>query len=177
MGLDGVAIVMAAEQTFGIDIPDAAAQRMRTPRILLDYVAARVALAADVDCVSRRTFYRMRHGFRTQLAALAPAPGLDTPLQAILHRDQWDRVWTVLRAAVGEPFWPDQVPWAGVLGFGPKTIRQLVLHIVRHLPAPEPGTAWTRPQLEAALRRIILEEIGQEGFSLDADFVRDLGIS
>jgi uncharacterized protein YabN with tetrapyrrole methylase and pyrophosphatase domain len=64
-----------------------------------------------------------------------------------------------------------------VLGFGPKTIRQLVLHIVRHLPAPELGCPWTRPQLEAALRRIILEEIGQEGFSLNADFLRDLGIN
>ena len=177
MGLDGVAIVMTAEQTFGIDIPDAAAERMRTPRMLLDYVAARVARAADGDCLSQRTFYRVRHGLRSQLAALIPEPGLETPIKAIVHRDQWDRVWTALRTAVGEPFWPEQIPWPGMLGFGPKTIRQLVLHIVRHLPPPELGSSWTRPQLEAALRRIILEEIGQEGFSLNADFVRDLGIS
>jgi hypothetical protein len=69
------------------------------------------------------------------------------------------------------------MPWPGVLGFAPKTIRQLVLHIVGHLPAPEPGGAWTRSQLEAALRRIILEETGQEGFNLEAEFGRDLGIS
>jgi hypothetical protein len=140
-------------------------------------VAARVDLAPDVDCLSQRTFYRVRHGLRTQLAALAPEPSLDTPLKAILHKDQWDRVWTALRAAVGEAFWPERIPWPGLLGPGPKTIRRLVLHIVRHLPAPEPGARWTRPQLEAALRRVILEEIGQEGFNLDAEFVRDLGIS
>lgn len=177
MGLDGVAIVMAAEQTFGIDIPDAAAERMRTPQMLLDYVAARVALAADADCLSQRTFYRVRRGLRSQLAALAAEPALETPLKAILHKDQWDRVWTALRAAVAEPFWPERMPWPGVLGFGPKTIRHLVLQIVRHLPAPPPGAPWTRAQLEAALRRIILAEIGQEGFSLNAEFVRDLGIS
>jgi hypothetical protein len=177
MGLDGVAIVMAAEQTFGIDIPDAAAGRLRTPRMLLDYVAARVARAADVDCLSQRTFYRVRHGLRSQLAALVPEPGLETPIKAIVHKDQWDRVWAALRTAVGESFWPERMPWPGVLGFGPRTIRELVLHIVRHLPAPTPGSPWTRAQLEAALRRIILEEIGQERFSLNADFVRDLGIS
>ena len=177
MGLDGVAIVMAAEQIFGIDIPDAAAGRLRTPRMLLDYVAARVARAADVDCLSQRTFYRVRHGLRSQLAALVPEPGLETPIKAIVHKDQWDRVWTALRTAVGEPFWPERMPWPGMLGFGPKTIRELVLHIVRHLPAPTLGSPWTRAQLEAALRRIILEEIGQERFSLNADFVRDLGIS
>jgi hypothetical protein len=145
--------------------------------MLLDYVAARVALAADADCLSRRTFYRVRQGFRSQLAALASEPLLETPLKAILHKDQWDRVWTALRAAAGEPFWPTRMPWPGVLGFAPKTIRQLVLHIVGHLPTPEPGGAWTRSQVEAALRRIILEETGQEGFNLEAEFGRDLGIS
>jgi hypothetical protein len=46
--------------------------------------------------LSRRTFYRVRRGVRSQLAVLAPEPVLETPLKAILHKDQWDRVWTVL---------------------------------------------------------------------------------
>ena len=177
MGLDGIAIVMATEQTFSVDIPDADAERMRTPRHLLHYVAARMALAPESSCLSQRMFYRVRQGFRTQVAALAHEISLDTPLTAILRKDQWQRVWSALRRSVGAPFWPDHIPWPGLLTDGPKTLRQLVVYLLKHEPPPAPGTPWTLGQLEAALRRIILEETGQEGFSLKAEFVRDLGIN
>jgi len=38
MGLDTVEFVMAAEKEFGIEIPDEAAERMRTPRMMVDWL-------------------------------------------------------------------------------------------------------------------------------------------
>ena len=38
MGLDGVELVMAFEEEFGISIPDSAAEKMVTPRHVIDFV-------------------------------------------------------------------------------------------------------------------------------------------
>lgn len=42
MGLDSVQLVMDLEEAFGIEIPDEDAARLETPRMVLDYVAARL---------------------------------------------------------------------------------------------------------------------------------------
>ncbi|MCX6982040.1 MAG: hypothetical protein NTV08_14970 [Verrucomicrobia bacterium] len=40
MGLDGVELVMAFEEAFGISIPNADAQKMLTPQAVIDFVAS-----------------------------------------------------------------------------------------------------------------------------------------
>ena len=40
--LDAVEIIMAVEEDFGLDIPDASAEKFRTVRDLVEYVEARV---------------------------------------------------------------------------------------------------------------------------------------
>lgn len=40
--LDAVEIIMAVEEGFGLDIPDASAEKFRTVRDLVEYVEARV---------------------------------------------------------------------------------------------------------------------------------------
>lgn len=42
MGLDGVELVMAYEEEFGVSITDPAAARMLTPRDVVDYLVPRV---------------------------------------------------------------------------------------------------------------------------------------
>ncbi len=39
MGLDGVELVMAFEEEFGIEIADADAERMQTPRDVIDHIS------------------------------------------------------------------------------------------------------------------------------------------
>ena len=68
-----------------------------------------------------------RTGFRSQLKALSSTFDLDTPLKAILHKDQWPQVWVAIRAEVGQPEWPASIPWPGLLTSGPKTVRELNL--------------------------------------------------
>lgn len=38
MGLDSVEFVMAIEEAFGLDVPDADAAQLLTPRMLIDYL-------------------------------------------------------------------------------------------------------------------------------------------
>src|SRR5262245_49836543 len=98
MGLDAVEIVMRAEETFGIQIPDKIAAQILTPAALIHFVAANVPLQPTNDCLSQQLFYRLCRGFRSQLKALSPRFDLDTPLKELLHKDQWPRVWEAVRA-------------------------------------------------------------------------------
>ena len=62
MGLDSVELVLAVEEEFGIAIDDADAANLTTPRLLADYVFARLgnAEAAGGRCLSQAGFYRLR---------------------------------------------------------------------------------------------------------------------
>lgn len=47
MGLEATEIVIATEETFGIDIPNEAAARILTPAELVEYVASHVGRAVS----------------------------------------------------------------------------------------------------------------------------------
>ncbi len=179
MGLDGVEIVMRAEETFGIEIPDKIAQQILTPAALVDFVAANVPMKPTEKCLSQQLFYRLRRGFRSQLKALSSTFNLDTPLKEILQKDQWPQVWAAIRAEVGQPEWPASIPWPGLLSSGPKTVRELIWQVAASLPKPDiaAGEAWTRPRIQTEIRRIVGDQVGAWDYSLKASFVDDIGIS
>ena len=80
MGMEGVEIVMAVEETFGISIPDDVAQQILTVRQLVDYVTTQVATAPEPVCSTKRLFYQLRRGFKAEVSALVPRFDLDVPL-------------------------------------------------------------------------------------------------
>ena len=51
MGLDAVELVLAFEEEFGIAIPDAAAEKMRTPRDVIDFVLQERQRVAQLDAM------------------------------------------------------------------------------------------------------------------------------
>jgi hypothetical protein len=179
MGLDGVEIIMRTEEAFGIEIPDEIAAQLLTPAALVDYVAANVALKATEECLSQQLFYRLRRGFRSQVKALSSTFDLDTPLKQILHKDQWPQVWAAIRAEVGQPEWPESIPWSGLLSGGPRTVRELIWQVATVLPKPDisAGEVWTRPRIQTEIRRIVGEQVGAWDYSLKARFVDDIGVS
>lgn len=67
MGLDAVELVIRCEETFGIDIPDEAAERMRTPRDMIDYVMSHVRVSEHPVCLSQHAFHRLRSAFTRTL--------------------------------------------------------------------------------------------------------------
>ncbi len=113
------------------------------------------------------------------MKALSSTFNLDTPLKEILHKDQWPQVWAAIRAEVGQPEWPASIPWPGLLSSGPKAVRELIWQVAASLPKPDiaAGEAWTRPRIQAEIRRIVGEQVGAWDYSLKDRFVDDIGIS
>ena len=74
--------------------------------------------------------------------------------------------------------WPVAIPWPGVLSSGPKTVRELIWQIAAALPKPDiaAGESWTRPRIQAEIRRIVGEQVGAWDYNLKARFVDDIGI-
>jgi acyl carrier protein len=60
MGLDGVEIVMAVEETFDIRIEDAEAAKILTPRQLIELVQSKVAMTTASVCLTQRAFNLLR---------------------------------------------------------------------------------------------------------------------
>ena len=178
MGLDGVEIVMRAEEAFGIEIPDEVAAQLLTPAALVDFITANVPLKTTVECVSQQLFYRLRRGFLSQVKALASTFDLDTSLKEILHKDQWPQVWAAIRVEVGQPEWPVAIPWPGLLSSGPTTVRELICQIAASLPKPQValGEAWTRARIQVEVRRIVGEQVGAWDYRMKDRFVDDIGI-
>jgi acyl carrier protein len=176
MGLEGVEIVLAAEETFGIAIPDAVASQIQTPADLIAFIAAHVPTAASPDCVTQQFFYRLRRGFRTQVPALSVAFQPDTKLCDVVSKDEWPALWRNIRVSVGDANWPPEVPWPGWLRDGPKTVRQLIWHLVASLPLPNPDELWSRVRIEAEVRRILAEVLNKKDFPLSAKFISELGV-
>ena len=54
MGLEGIEIVLAVEETFGITIPDADASRMQTPAELIAFIETHVPTVYSRDCLTQR---------------------------------------------------------------------------------------------------------------------------
>ena len=178
MGLDGVCIVMNCEKTFSIDIPDADAVGLAAPQLLMDYVAARVRAHPQESCITQNLYHRLRNGFVQVIPALVREFGLDQPLDAMIHKDQWPRVWAAIRAKVGSEDWPVTIPWPGLLRAGPRTVRDLVWYVAlgiveRWDPNVRP---WTREGVALKVRAIVTEETGLPlSFNAKARF-RDLGV-
>ncbi len=62
MGLDGVEMVMAFEEGFGVAISDAEAEASVTPRAAVDLIFGKLRASDERVCVSRRAFYLLRKG-------------------------------------------------------------------------------------------------------------------
>lgn len=176
MGLDGLEIVMETEATFGIEIPDAVAERLYTPGDLVDYVISQLATTPSDSCLTQQLFYRLRRGFRRQLQDRGVT--LDTEIRSLVPKSEWPDLWAAVRADVGDPSWPQSVPWPGrVFRTKPATVRGIIWHIVGQLPKPAHGEPWTRARVVAEIRRIVSDGAGVEDFKLRDRFVDDLGIN
>lgn len=236
MGLDVVEMVMAFEEEFGFDIADAAAEKLRTPRQVIDFLCERLRAAqtAEADgCPTQQCFYRVRRA----LMELTGRPRRDiTPSTSIgqlfpgrrLYARDWQKVrdavapagavtclfpprwfgWFLLSLAIvifGLCFWL-RPPTANLAWLGVSTVMvlaavvfaliliiilidrgvvcgrmaaryQLLRDLVPMRPAPFNSRSWTREDVAARVRKIVLEQLGiaESKYSEDADFIRDFG--
>lgn len=177
MGLEGLYIVLETEELFGIEIADGEARECVTPADLIALVNTRVAAVSSRECLTQRSYYRLRRALRVLRPGLARDTPLDTPLASLVSRNEWPGLWTSIRATAGAPEWPETIPWPSRwLGPGdePRTVRDLVWYVASSLPPPDPMSReqWTPESVELAIRRIVAQELGQpRGFDKTATFV------
>lgn len=194
MGLDGVELVMAWEEAFGISIPDSDAPQMHTVRDAFDWIEARVEARPLGPCRTRRAFHRIRRVLGEELAvsraAIRPGTRLTDILPpAGLPPERWKRVaerlgpgWILSRVD-----WPGDVLSALVGVRRPRRLRtrratQTVGDTARDVAAydadlrPAPGQPWSREAVALLVRRVTIEELGEWGFGDDARFAEDLGV-
>lgn len=174
MGLDTVELVMAFEEAFGIDIPNATAERLETPRHVVDYLCTVVPVAPSGPCVVQQTFFRLRRALRPAVG-VKPRLRTRTHVRDITTRDAWPAEWQAARSAAGAPEWPD-VPWGRWPNGGTETLRSLALRLVPRVVPPEVerGQVWTRERIGLRVREVIVDETGIEDFSMRDEFVRDM---
>jgi hypothetical protein len=110
---------------------------------------------------------------------IGPDSELDGLVPRAERKDAWRRVATQLGASPfpGPPVasdWLARLAW-----WRPRQVRDVVQHVVAHAPRSlidEDG--WTRAQISAVVTRLCEVEFGVDmrRFSLDSEFVRDMGI-
>ena len=93
MGLDIVEFVMGVEERFGIEIPDADAQNLTTPRKLVDYIMTRVKPGQDRGCLTQREFHRLRRALVARHWATRQNLKPDTLLEGIVPRLNRRTLW------------------------------------------------------------------------------------
>jgi hypothetical protein len=138
---------------------------------VLEYVAAHLPVVPADGCTTQRTFYALRRGLRAAGVAQDPLRPA-TPLPMLANRWGWAVLWTRVRTTAGEPDWPEQVPWPGMLRTG--TLGDLARYVARR---PErAGEPWTRERIELVIRHVVADVVAIDAFSMDDEFVGDMKI-
>lgn len=109
MGLHGVEIIMAVEQTFGITIADEEAQELTTPRELVDLVMAKVAVTDKPSCLSQRAFHLLRRQAMASFKVPRKEFRLDTQLEEIVPKRERRKTWAEFRRNLQATHWPELV--------------------------------------------------------------------
>jgi hypothetical protein len=107
MGLDGVEIVLATEERFGIGISNAEAERCRTPGDLINLVCRQLGVqTSPCACRTRQAFYRLRQRWtlagRAERNQIKPSTRLETWMARGSPSETWKRMQTEVRSTA----WP-----------------------------------------------------------------------
>ena len=183
MGLDSVAFVIALEESFGIEIPDASAERMLTPRDVIDYLAGVLPLAETGRCLSQHAFYQLRAALRLRSGISDAAITPDSELDRVVPRHERSTAWEEIRSDLGAksfPGPPAERDWLGRLSWWkPRRPCQVVRHVVAYSARSLlEADAWTSSQINEVVVTLCEVEFGinMRHFSLDSEFGRDLGV-
>jgi len=183
MGLDSVEFVLALEDSFGIEIPNASAELMSTPRDVINYLVGALPRADTGPCLSQHAFYKLRTALRSQSGIARAAITPDSELDAFVPRQGRSAAWESVRTYLGVrklPGPPAESDWLGRLSWWrPRRPRQVVRHMVAYSPRSFlANDGWTPSQISQVVVALCEEEFGisMRDFTLDSEFARDMGV-
>ena len=175
MGLDGVELVMAWEESFGISIPDAEAAVTRTPRMATELICREVAAVERPGiCLSQRAFYRLRRSFQHVLACPRSSLLPQTRVVDLVPPKDRRQIWQTLASELNANLFPKYL----FGGLGRTTLADLTRTLVARHPQTlrDPRRPWAKRHVREVVRAIITDQLGIPQFSDDADFVYDLRV-
>jgi acyl carrier protein len=150
MGLDSVALVMAFEEEFGIDIPNEVAEHMVTPVIVMEWICNKISAEADDGpCLSMVEFHRVRQEHFTRHGV---------PRRAVTLKSWMPNAWLSQRTVRQE------------------VVQRVGIRATALMKRRKRDSRWRRSEVREAVRQIIRDQIGIEDFSDHDHFIRDLGI-
>jgi hypothetical protein len=106
MGMDGVEITMATEEAFDIQLSDAEAELVMTPRQLIELVERKLGISDSHGCISRQAFHRVRRGLLAATTLRRSEVRPETSLASVLAGPGFPNRWQNLAVAVGASHWP-----------------------------------------------------------------------
>jgi len=106
MGLDGVELVMALEESFGVELKDDEVGKAVTPRMVGDLIFAQLSKTDEKTCQTQRAFYVLRRGLMQLLGLHRKQVTLDTPISQFIRRQKERDLWPQLGVAVAARNWP-----------------------------------------------------------------------
>ena len=93
MGLDGVALVLAIEEEFGIDIADRDLERMLTVGDIHKHLVKHLSKTPTKRCLTQKVFYQLRRAvmenYRLSRSSITP----DTKLSDFLSEKEIEEGW------------------------------------------------------------------------------------
>jgi len=177
MGLDSVEFVLGVEEAFQIAIPDADAERMLTPRDVVEYLSARLGPATSRLCLEQRAFYRLRRAamrvFGVRRSAVLPA----TRWEELLPAGDRKHHWLLMHQATGTPQWPSLTFWRHRFPSSVETVGGTAAHLAEFAAGALRGDdGLAREQIEKTVRALMREHLGVKEFDWNDQFVRDLNV-
>ena len=181
MGLDIVEFVMAVEESFETRIPNRDAEKITTPRKLIDYLHGQLPQALSASCLSQRAFYILRREVRLQIRhghlRLRPNTKFDDILPENKAREAWHQIGNRLRAK----HWSSARPgrWLTWL-IGPKirTLGEAAEYLATYSASrlKRAGEGWSWNEVAWVTDRIMRDHLAITEYSLDDRFVQELGV-
>ena len=177
MGLDGVELVLAVEETFGISIPDSVAFEMTTPAMMISFVQQAVSARPERKaCISQRAFHKVRASLMKATGVGRRDVTLKTPIKRLFSGPQRTEHWRDFRGYAGLSDLPNLGSLSGWL-IGPTSVKDLVSGTVSAMSNDmREERSWTSEEVRQIVRQIISEQLGVEKFRDTDEFVRDLGL-
>ena len=112
MGLEGVELVMALEERFGVAITDAEAETAVTPAAVVELIFGKLRSTDEQVCVSQRAFYLLRKGLARTLGVSRRSVALGADVRSFAVGRSEREVWHDLKTTVQARSWPALArPW------------------------------------------------------------------
>jgi len=106
MGLDGVELVMAVEEEFGVSLIDDDLVKVVTPRLLGDLVFSKLQHAEESVCQSQHAFHILRRALVQAFGLGRKQVTIELRLRDFIAREREKDSWFSLKEACQARTWP-----------------------------------------------------------------------